>query len=415
MTAKAESMTHESERRRPLRVALLNLMPNKPATDAQFARLLRATGRPVELVRLVPGTCRPRNTSADYLARHYVRWPEVRNQRFDGLIVTGAPVETLAFEAVDYWRELTEIFDWARSHVRRSYFVCWAAQAALYHRHGVPKHALPDKAFGVFAQNVRAADSAYLRGFADGFPVPVSRHTEVREADLPASVGLRVLAASAETGVCLVEDAAARALYMFNHLEYDAETLDLEYRRDLQAQRPIAMPHNYYPADDPRCAPRDVWRSAAERLFRNWLDLIARDAERTGEAADALGWVLAGRPALSLVGRSDTEFLVTGDRFQDLVPTILGFLGARNLPLHGLVNRPARTGAGVELRLGGLSDSAVEEVARGLAALPGLDWVAYRCARRSGGVFAAHTAHRTGAPMPKTAAGRDRGPAALIA
>jgi homoserine O-succinyltransferase len=273
--------------RPPLRIALLNLMPTKAATETQFARLLGSTPFPVALTLVVPDSYEPRNTPAEHLAAFYERWSRVRYRTFDGLIVTGAPVETLPFEEVAYWRELTAVFDWARSHVRRTYHVCWGAQAALHHFHGVPKRGLAAKMFGVFRHRVAARpDHPLFRGFGDGFVTPVSRHTEVRAADLPRDAGLEVLADSPEAGLCLVEDRPRRALYMFNHLEYDADTLGDEYRRDLRAGRPIAAPRHYFPGDDPARPPANTWRPFAHLLFRNWLGEMARSAAGRRQGAE---------------------------------------------------------------------------------------------------------------------------------
>ena len=170
-----------------------------------------------------------------------------------------------------YWRELTQVFDWARTHVRRSYYICWAAQAALHHFHGVPKHALAEKRFGVFRHRVTDRSAPLLDGFGRYFPVPVSRHSEVRPADLPTHTDLSVLAESDEAGLCLLESERDRAVYMFNHLEYDAETLQGEYQRDLAAGRPVPKPKNYFPDGDPAADPVNYWRSHARLLFRNWL------------------------------------------------------------------------------------------------------------------------------------------------
>src|SRR5690606_14374020 len=204
---------------KPLRVALLNLMPDKPATETQFARLIGASPQEVELVLLRPASHDPGHTDKAHLRRFYRLAPEVFHETFEGLIVTGAPVEHLPFEEVDYWRELTAVFDWATTHVGSALYVCWAGQAALYHRHGVPKRALQSKLSGVYPQSVTAASSGLMAGLWPRFPTPVSRHTEVRISDLPPDRGLRVLAASAQSGLCLVEDRAARSLSMFNHLE----------------------------------------------------------------------------------------------------------------------------------------------------------------------------------------------------
>lgn len=270
----------------PLRVALLNLMPQKPVTEAQFARLLGATPLPVRLTLVVPDTYRSKTTAASHIERYYRTWREIRDQDIDALIVTGAPVETLSFGHVYYWRELQQIFDRALHTVPRTLFVCWAAQAALYHRYGVPKHGLAEKAFGVFRHAVRQPNAAVMRGFGSGFWAPVSRHTEVRARDLPAGAGVEILAASAESGLCLLQGEKGRSLYMFNHLEYDTDTLKREHLRDLEAGKPIQIPRNYYRGDMPENPPVNRWRAGAHQLFANWLEEI-HGARRSGIAAAA--------------------------------------------------------------------------------------------------------------------------------
>jgi homoserine O-succinyltransferase len=267
---------------RPLRICLVNLMPTKVVTETQIARLLGATPTPVELVLCLPDSYRSKTAPAEHIAAFYRRWRELRDESFDGLVVTGAPVETLPFEAVNYWSELCAIFDWAHDRDIHSLHICWAAQAALRHFHGVPKHRLPEKMFGVFAHRAQSADARLLRGFGAEFPVPVSRHTEIRAADLPAQAGLTVLAASAEAGLCLIEDRAHRAVFMFNHLEYDAGTLAEEFMRDLAAGKAIGVPENYFPDDDPGRPPVNRWRPYGRLLFANWLGEIDRARKTLG-------------------------------------------------------------------------------------------------------------------------------------
>ncbi len=263
---------------RPLRICLVNLMPNKIVTETQICRLLGATSIPVALTLCVPDSYRSKTTPASHIASFYRPWSQIRDERFDGLVVTGAPVETLPFEDVTYWPDLLAILDWAKSRIPSSLYICWAAQAALYHFHAVPKHRLPAKISGVFRQRVANADSRLLRGFGAGFPVPVSRYTEVRAGDLPAQAGLTVLADSPDAGLCLVEDRENRALCMFNHLEYDAETLRVEFIRDRLAGKPVGVPANYFPDDDPTRPAVNVWRPLAHLLFGNWLGEIQRTA-----------------------------------------------------------------------------------------------------------------------------------------
>jgi homoserine O-succinyltransferase len=276
-----EILTGDDLRRRgerPLRICLVNLMPNKIATETQIGRLLGATSIPVALTLCVPDSYRSKTAPKSHIATFYSSWSQIRDERFDGLIVTGAPIETLPFEDVTYWTDLRAIFDWANARIPSSLYICWAAQAALYHFHGVPKHPLPAKIFGVYRQRVANTESRLLRGFGVEFPVPVSRHTEVRAADLPVQAGLAVLAESAEAGLCLIEDRVNRAVYMFNHLEYDAETLREEFLRDRLAGKPVGIPANYFPDNDPTRFAMNVWRRPAALLFGNWLRAIQRSS-----------------------------------------------------------------------------------------------------------------------------------------
>lgn len=261
---------------RPLRIGLLNLMPDKPKTEIQFARLLGATPLQVELSLVQLASYTPRNTPPEHLTAFYRTWDEVSHERFDGFIVTGAPVETLPFEQVDYWDELTRIFDWTQSHVHSSLNICWAAQAALHHFHGVGKHVLPAKRWGVFSHRLVAPASPYVRGMSDEVDVPVSRWTEVRAEELPEGAGLNVLLESDESGLCLVEDAQHRGLHMFNHLEYDATTLADEFIRDRARDPATPQPLNYFPGGDAGRPPANRWRSHAHLLFANWINEIYR-------------------------------------------------------------------------------------------------------------------------------------------
>ena len=257
---------------RPLEIALLNLMPEKIKTETQIARLLGVTPLQIELTLLTTSSYAPRNTSAEHMLAFYRPWEEIRERKFDGLIITGAPIETLPFHEVAYWRELTEIFDWSQSHVQETYNICWAGQAALQHFYGVPKYELSEKIFGVFPHHVRGGAEGLLRGFNDEIPVPVSRHTEVRREDLPDLPGLVVLLESDEAGLCMIRDQARRQIYMFNHLEYDTATLADEYRRDLAAGMKIKPPAHYFPGDDPALAPVNRWRANANVFFGNWIN-----------------------------------------------------------------------------------------------------------------------------------------------
>lgn len=271
---------------RPLQIGLLNLMPNKERTETQIARLIGATPLQIELTLIRMTDHRARNTSAEYLDQFYLTFAEARARRFDGFIVTGAPIELLPFEEVGYWDELTQVFDWTQTNVHSTFAICWGAQAMLHHFHGVPKYALDAKAFGCFRHRNCAPGSPYLRGFSDDFTIPVSRWTEIRERDIPEGRGLRLLMSAPETGPCLIEDPAHRALYMFNHIEYDSTSLDEEYKRDVAQGTPIRVPVNYYPANDPSNPPENRWRSHAHLLFGNWINELYQstpyDIDRIG-------------------------------------------------------------------------------------------------------------------------------------
>jgi homoserine O-succinyltransferase len=255
---------------RPLRIALLNLMPDKITTETQIARVLGATPLQVELHLLRISDHVSRNTAAGHIAAFYRPWSDAAAEKFDGLIVTGAPVETIPFAEVTYWGELARIFDWSQTHVHRTLTLCWGAMAALYHFHAVDKHGLDTKASGVFPHWNRAPATAWMRGLPDRFDVPVSRWSEVRKADLPQGRGLTVLADSDEAGLCLIDDPAHRALHMLNHLEYDTLTLAGEYARDAGAY----LPAHYFPGDDPAARPINTWRGAGHILFGNWINEV---------------------------------------------------------------------------------------------------------------------------------------------
>jgi homoserine O-succinyltransferase len=249
---------------RPPRIGLLNLMPNKIKTELQIARLLGATPLQVELSLVRIGNHKPRNTSEDHPRAFYQTWETAKHRKFDGFIVTGTPVETIPYEEVTYWPEMRQIFEWTRTNVHSTMNVCWGAMAALYHFHGVPKHQLREKAFGVYRQTILRPSSPYLNGFADDFAVPVSRWAEIRAADLAGRPDLTLLAHSEETGVCIAEGRRCQRLYVLDHLEYDSESLAEEYFRDLKANVPIRPPFNYFPNDDP--AQRRSGSAAAEPL-----------------------------------------------------------------------------------------------------------------------------------------------------
>jgi homoserine O-succinyltransferase/O-acetyltransferase len=259
---------------RPLRIAMLNLMPNKVKTETQFARLLGATPLQVELTLVKMTNHVARNTPNEHIISFHRAWEDISSEKFDGFIVTGAPVETIPFEQVTYWNELRQIFDWTQTHVHACFNICWGAQAAVYHFHGMPKHQLAEKAFGVYRHRNLAPASPYLRGFSDDFSIPVSRWTEVRREDIPADSRMCVLMESDEAGLCLLNDPAHRSLHMFNHIEYDSNSLSDEYFRDLAARKPVATPHNYFPKDDPGHQPENRWRSHAHLLFGNWINQL---------------------------------------------------------------------------------------------------------------------------------------------
>ena len=261
---------------RPLRIGLLNLMPKKIQTENQFARLIGATPLQIELSLIRMSEHRTRNTAADHMTSFYRPFAQVAasGEKFDGLIITGAPIEHLEFDAVTYWEELRAVMDWTQTHVHSTFGVCWGGMAMINHFHGVKKHMLDAKAFGCFRHRNMAPASPLLRGFSDDCVIPVSRWTEMRQNEIDAAPGLTTLLYSDEVGPCLVEDPAHRALYIFNHLEYDSDTLKQEYDRDVKAGTPINVPCNYYPKDDPAQPPQNRWRSHAHLLYGNWINEI---------------------------------------------------------------------------------------------------------------------------------------------
>lgn len=259
---------------RPLRIGLLNLMPNKIKTETQFARLIGASPLQVELtlVRITNHT--PKNTSQEHMLAFYETWEDIKQQRFDGFIITGAPIEQMPFEEVTYWKEMAAILDWTQTNVHSTMHICWAAQAAMHHFHGVEKYPLKHKAFGIYQHRNLNPSSIYLRGFADDFAMPVSRWTEVRRAGIPKNRNLEVLMESDEMGLCLINDPDHRSLYMFNHIEYDTRSLAEEYERDVAANKEIALPANYYPDNNPGNPPLNRWRAHAHLLFGNWINEV---------------------------------------------------------------------------------------------------------------------------------------------
>ena len=257
---------------RPLRIGILNLMPTKEVTETQLLRLIGNTPLQVEVKLLRTATYASKNVSQEHLKTFYSTLDEVRNQKFDGFVITGAPVEHLPFEQVDYWPELCEIMEWSKTHVHSTLHICWGAQAGLYYHYGIPKRQLPHKLFGVFEHTVEDPNFILFRGFDDRFWVPHSRNTTVDRADIEAVPGLKVLAASPEAGVYAVKTEGGRQVYLMGHAEYDRDTLKKEYLRDVAAGVDIQLPQHYFPDDDPEKEPVVRWRSCANLLYSNWLD-----------------------------------------------------------------------------------------------------------------------------------------------
>ena len=259
---------------RPIKIVILNLMPEKIPTETQLARVLGSTPLQVDLTLLQTSSYTPKNTSAEHMRTFYRSWQEIKDDRFDGLIITGAPVEKMPFEDVFYWSELTEIMNWSASNVFSSFNICWGAQAALYHFHQIPKYDLPKKAFGTIWHKNLAPSHPLLRGFDDTFKVPVSRHTENHRKDIEQIFGLEILIESDDTGLCLISEMDKHRFYMFNHLEYDDGTLKKEYDRDVAADQPIDVPKDYYPDDNPALPPINSWRSHGHLLYGNWVNYV---------------------------------------------------------------------------------------------------------------------------------------------
>ena len=259
---------------RPLRIALLNLMPKKIQTETQFARLIGATPLQIELTLVRMSEHQTKNTSAEHMDAFYKSFAEVKDQKFDGLIITGAPIEHLPFQEVTYWEELCEVFEWTQTNVHSTFGVCWGGMAMINYFHDVKKHILDAKVFGCFRHDNLAPASPFLRGFSDDCVIPVSRWTEMRQDEIEAAQGLSTLINSPLAGPALVEDPDHRALYIFNHFEYDSSTLKEEYDRDVDAGTSINVPSNYYPNDDPTLKPQNRWRSHAHLLYGYWLNEI---------------------------------------------------------------------------------------------------------------------------------------------
>jgi homoserine O-succinyltransferase len=257
---------------RPLQIAVLNLMPTKIATETQLLRLLGNTALQVEVTLVRTNSYKSKHTPEEHLLAFYQTIDQVQDLKFDALIITGAPVEHLPFEQVDYWGELKEIMDWGFRNVFALLYICWGAQAALYHQFGIPKYPLPAKQFGIFPHRVLEQNVKLLRGFDDVFYAPHSRHTEIRRADIEKVPQLKILAESEQAGVYIVGSQDGRQIFVTGHSEYDPVTLKKEYDRDVAAGLPIEVPVNYYPNDDPTQPPIVRWRGHAHLLFANWIN-----------------------------------------------------------------------------------------------------------------------------------------------
>jgi homoserine O-succinyltransferase len=264
----------QSQDIRPLKIALLNLMPTKIVTETQLSRLLGNTPLQVELELIQVSSHVSKNTSQEHMLAFYKPFSEVRDRYFDGLIITGAPVEKLPFEEVGYWQELCEIMEWSKTHVHSTFHICWGAQAGLYYHYGVPKYELPKKLFGVFEHRVVYKNPILLRGFDDVFMAPHSRHTTVHREDIEKVGSLKILAESDDAGVYAVSNNGGRQIFVMGHSEYDRDTLKTEYLRDKNAGLPIEVPKNYFPNDDDTQTPNMTWRSHANLLYSNWLNYI---------------------------------------------------------------------------------------------------------------------------------------------
>ena len=257
---------------RPLEIVLLNLMPTKIATETQLTRLLGNTPLQVKLELMHTTSHRAKNVSQEHLLTFYKSFEELKDRKFDGMVITGAPVEQMPFEEVDYWDELCQIMEWSKTHVHSTFHICWGAQAGLYYHYGVPKRDLPKKLFGVYPHKADYKRAILLRGFDDTFYVPHSRHTTVLREDIEAVPGLKILASSQEAGVYAVMNKEGHQIFITGHAEYDPLTLESEYLRDKNQGKPITVPANYYPDDDETLDPIVRWRGHANLLFSNWLN-----------------------------------------------------------------------------------------------------------------------------------------------
>jgi homoserine O-succinyltransferase len=258
---------------RPLKIGLLNLMPLKIQTENQFSRLIGSTPLQIELTLIRMSEHKSKHTSSDHMKSFYKSFEDIKEQKFDGLIITGAPIEHLEFNEVTYWNELKTIFEWTQNNVHSTFGVCWGGMAMINHFHNVEKHILGKKVFGCHRCQVTDPTSRFLTGFSDDLVIPVSRWTENKTSEI-LKAGLKILIDSETSGPCLVEDEKHNALYIFNHFEYDKETLKQEYDRDIKNNTPINIPMNYYPNDDPKMPPLNKWRSHAHLLYGNWINQI---------------------------------------------------------------------------------------------------------------------------------------------
>lgn len=266
-----DSTRAERQDIRPLHIGLLNLMPNKQRTETQFARLIGATPLQIDLTLVRISDHQSKNTPEAYLNSFYKKWEDIKTQKFDGFIVTGAPVAHLPFEEVRYWPEMVEIMNWTQTNVHAPLFICWGVQAALYHFHNVQRQRRADKAFGVYRHQNKQPTSPYLRGFSDDFAIPVSRYNDIDRDSLPMDGTLETLVDSDEIGLCMLQDHKFRALYMLNHFEYDNNSLSEEYHRDQEAGLEPNLPVNYFPNNDPEATPLNTWRATAHLFFQNWI------------------------------------------------------------------------------------------------------------------------------------------------
>ena len=257
---------------RPLKILLLNLMPNKIATETQLSRLLGNTPLQVELELIHTSSYHSKNTSSEHLLAFYKTFDDVKDQKFDGMIITGAPVEKMEFEEVEYWNELCELMEWTKTHVHSTFHICWGAQAGLYYHYGIGKYPLESKLFGVFEHTADYKNSMLLRGFDDKFFVPHSRHTTVKREDIEKVPALKIVASSEKAGIYALLTENGKQVFITGHSEYDANTLKDEYLRDISRGDPIDIPENYFPDNDPEKEPQVTWRSHAHLLYSNWLN-----------------------------------------------------------------------------------------------------------------------------------------------